>query len=191
MSPEFAIGLLTLIACPVLAQKVIPKPRTLAELNTQPLPTLRIVYCATSGYQRTLQQYVSLLSEKYEGQVLARGEAFQHSAWAHYVSYALTTLKLTLAALFMFKVNILRQLQSRYPRIVEFAINNRMLSTIFVFLLISTLEAKLTSTGHFEIYYNDVPVWSKLASGRFPTPGELFQIIDNQILIKNSPRISL
>ncbi|OQR78300.1 selT protein-like [Tropilaelaps mercedesae] len=151
----------------------------------------RLLVLSTSGYHRALQQYISLLSEKYQGQVLARGEAFQHAAWAHYVSYALTSLKLALAGLLLFKVNILSRLQSRYPRVVEFTINNRMLVTISVFLLISTLEAKLTSTGHFEIYYNDVPVWSKLASGRFPSPGELFQIIDHQILIKNTPRISL
>lgn len=104
----------------------------------------------------------------------------------------------------------------------------QMMVCMSIFLLISTLESRLSATGHFEIFYNgecsycleptrlishryhlnnsgtlsitpyyglvfvtDVPVWSKLASGRFPSPGELFQIIDNQILIKNTPKLSL
>lgn len=40
---------------------------------------------------------------------------------------------------------------------------------------------QLISSGAFEIYFNDVPIWSKLQSGRVPAPAELFQIIDNQL----------
>lgn len=35
--------------------------------------------------------------------------------------------------------------------------------------------------GAFEIIFNDVPVWSKLETGRIPQPPELFQIIENQL----------
>ncbi|XP_003741858.1 thioredoxin reductase-like selenoprotein T homolog CG3887 [Galendromus occidentalis] len=173
------------------SQKIIPKSRSLSDLPGGALPILRVVYCATSGYQRALEQYIVLLNEKYQGEVQARGEPFQHSTWSRYVSRSLTALKLGLAALLLFKVNLLGRLQSRFPRLVEFTVNNRMMVTMSIFLLISTLESRLSATGHFEIFYNDVPVWSKLASGRFPSPGELFQIIDNQILIKNTPRLSL
>jgi hypothetical protein len=31
----------------------------------------------------------------------------------------------------------------------------------------------------------DVPVWSKLETGRIPQPPELFQIIDNQLQFQN------
>lgn len=40
---------------------------------------------------------------------------------------------------------------------------------------------QLISSGAFEIYFNDVPIWSKLQAGRVPAPAELFQIIDNQL----------
>ena len=40
---------------------------------------------------------------------------------------------------------------------------------------------QLISTGAFEISLNDMPVWSKIESGRIPQPGELFQIIDNHM----------
>lgn len=40
---------------------------------------------------------------------------------------------------------------------------------------------QLVASGAFEISLNDVPVWSKLQTGRIPAPQELFQIIDNQL----------
>jgi selT/selW/selH-like putative selenoprotein len=52
------------------------------------------------------------------------------------------------------------------------------------FFISNTIEGQLISTGAFEISYNDVPVWSKLQSGRIPSPPELFQIIDNRDMIK-------
>ena len=44
-----------------------------------------------------------------------------------------------------------------------------------------------TSTGAFEISLNDMPVWSKIESGRIPQPGELFQIIDNHMNMNLGP----
>lgn len=35
--------------------------------------------------------------------------------------------------------------------------------------------------GAFEITFNDVPVWSKLETGRIPQPPELFSIIDSHM----------
>lgn len=52
---------------------------------------------------------------------------------------------------------------------------------MMVFFLCNAIEGQLVSTGAFEISFNDVPVWSKLETGRIPQPPELFQIIDNQI----------
>lgn len=40
---------------------------------------------------------------------------------------------------------------------------------------------QLISSGAFEISINDIPVWSKLETGRIPSPQELFQIIDSHI----------
>lgn len=40
---------------------------------------------------------------------------------------------------------------------------------------------QLISSGAFEISLNDVPVWSKLETGRIPAPQELFQIIDSHL----------
>lgn len=52
---------------------------------------------------------------------------------------------------------------------------------MMLFFLCNALEGLLVSTGAFEISFNDVPVWSKLETGRIPQPSELFQIIDNHL----------
>ena len=49
----------------------------------------------------------------------------------------------------------------------------------YVFSFVKLFQ--LISTGAFEISLNDMPVWSKIESGRIPQPGELFQIIDNHM----------
>lgn len=42
---------------------------------------------------------------------------------------------------------------------------------------------QLIASGAFEITLNDVPVWSKLQTGRIPAPQELFQIIDSHLML--------
>lgn len=52
---------------------------------------------------------------------------------------------------------------------------------MMLFFLSNIIEGQLISSGAFEIFLNDVPVWSKLETGRIPQPAELFQIIDNHM----------
>ena len=79
---------------------------------------------------------------------------------------------------------------------------------LFVPFSSAAVETQLISTGAFEITLNDMPVrvtrlhssnvlhhdfilkfhlfqvWSKIEAGRIPQPGELFQIIENQMNMK-------
>lgn len=56
------------------------------------------------------------------------------------------------------------------------------LSTKSIFtLFLDMLEAQLISSGAFEISLNDIPIWSKLATGRIPSPQELFSIIESHL----------
>ena len=75
-----------------------------------------------------------------------------------------------------------------------------MYASLMLFFLSNTIESQLMSSGAFEVFYNgmssdntfiqthlnlyligqDVPVWSKLTTGRIPSPPEMFEIIDNQ-----------
>lgn len=38
----------------------------------------------------------------------------------------------------------------------------------------------------FNFIFADIPVWSKLETGRIPQPAELFQIIDNYLMFDNN-----
>ena len=85
-----------------------------------------------------------------------------------------------------------------------------MYACILIFFVTNMVEGQLISTGAFEVSLNgmysltcllhiiviytcsrtkyvstllftDMPIWSKLESGRLPNPNELHQIIENQL----------
>ena len=58
-------------------------------------------------------------------------------------------------------------------------LNNKLYACLMVFFIGNAIESQLISTGAFEISLDNMPVWSKIESGRIPQPPELFQIIDN------------
>jgi len=58
---------------------------------------------------------------------------------------------------------------------------NKIYASLLTFFLCNFVENQLISTGAFELFFNDVPVWSKLQTGRLPNPAELFQIVDNNM----------
>jgi len=58
---------------------------------------------------------------------------------------------------------------------------NKIYASLLTFFICNFFENQLISTGAFELFFNDVPVWSKLQTGRLPSPAELFQIVDNNM----------
>jgi len=66
-------------------------------------------------------------------------------------------------------------------------LENKLYACMMTFFLCNAVETQLISTGAFEISLNDMPLWSKLESGRIPQPAELFQILDNQIKMGGLP----
>lgn len=77
------------------------------------------------------------------------------------------------------------------PNIFIWMTQNKIYACLMVFFLCNTIEGQLISTGAFEIIFNDVPVWSKIQTGRIPSPPELFQIIENHKLIRSSSASAL
>lgn len=57
---------------------------------------------------------------------------------------------------------------------------------MMLFFLCNLIEGQLIQSGAFEITLNDVPVWSKLETGRIPQPAELFHIIDTHLQFENN-----
>ena len=65
------------------------------------------------------------------------------------------------------------------PQWFKWLLENKLYACLMIFFLCNAVETHLVSTGAFEISLDEMPVWSKIESGRIPQPPELFQIIDN------------
>lgn len=78
-------------------------------------------------------------------------------------------------------------LQVETPSVYTWALENKMYACLFLFFISNAVEGQLLSTGAFEVSFNDVPVWSKLETGRIPSPQEIFQIIENHMNFNSKP----
>ncbi|XP_018301384.1 selT-like protein [Mycetomoellerius zeteki] len=145
----------------------------LTKLGAKTGPTLRFFYCYSCGYRKAFEQYVNILKQKYP-ELHVEGENFNPPGYHMLIAKALGTLKILIIILIVSGANFGLPLTS----IWQWCINNRFYSCILIFLIGNAIEGQLVSSGAFEIHFNDVPVWSKLETGRIPQPLELFQIID-------------
>ncbi|KAH0947714.1 hypothetical protein HN011_006885 [Eciton burchellii] len=157
----------------------------LTKFGTQSGPTLKFAYCYSCGYRKLFEQYASILKEKYP-ELHIEGQNFNPSGYAMIVAKTIGILKLVIIILiisgFDFDLQIRPLLQIRHllqiRPVWQWCIDNRFYSCILIFLICNAIEGQLISSGAFEIHFNDVPVWSKLETGRIPQPPELFHIID-------------
>ncbi|CAH8660127.1 unnamed protein product [Dicrocoelium dendriticum] len=67
------------------------------------------------------------------------------------------------------------------PSFVTYAHQNKVSFCLMSFFVGNLIESQLLSTGAFEVYFNDMPIWSKLDSQRIPQPHELIEIIKHQM----------
>ena len=52
---------------------------------------------------------------------------------------------------------------------------------MMIFFVSNLIEGQLMATGAFEIFLNDMPVWSKLETGQIPQPNVLIKILQNNL----------
>ncbi|KYN04212.1 PREDICTED: selT-like protein [Cyphomyrmex costatus] len=145
----------------------------LTKLGAKTGPTLRFFYCYSCGYKKAFEQYVNILKQKYP-ELHVEGENFDPPGYNMLIAKILGMLKILIIVLIISKTDFGLPITS----IWHWCINNRIYACMLVFLIGNALEGHLISSGAFEIHFNDVPVWSKLETGRIPQPLELFQIID-------------
>ena len=115
-------------------------------------------------------------------------------------------LKLLFIVLVVAGVNPFDFLGLATPSVWNWTQENKFYACLMTFFLCNAIEGQLVSTGAFEIKFNgkpaarntvrgltiycaclDVPLWSKLETGRIPQPPELFQMIDNHLNMNNGP----
>lgn len=98
-----------------------------------------------------------------------------------WMAQMLGAAKLLFIVMIIAGINMWEWLGQETPSWWTWFVNNKIYACMMVFFLCNAIEGQLISTGAFEISFNDVPVWSKLETGRIPQPPELFQIIDNHV----------
>ncbi|KAL5238779.1 hypothetical protein ACI65C_006189 [Semiaphis heraclei] len=143
--------------------------------------TLKFRYCYSCGYQKAFDQYSSILSEKYPN-LRIDGANYDPSV-AHLIAAKVLSLaKMAIIIAIGSGINVFEYIGNEQPNWWIWCTSNKIYACLVVFFGSNMFEGMLISTGAFELFLNDIPVWSKLETGRIPQPAELIQIIDNYLL---------
>uniref|UniRef100_A0A1I7T987 SelT-like protein n=1 Tax=Caenorhabditis tropicalis TaxID=1561998 RepID=A0A1I7T987_9PELO len=150
--------------------------------HAKDLPTLRVFYCVSCGYKQAFDQFTTFAKEKYPNMPV-EGANFAPVLWKAYVAQAVSFIKMALLVIVLTGSNPLERLGLGYPGILQHAHGNKMSSCMLLFMLGNLVEQSLISTGAFEIYLGNEQIWSKIESGRVPSPQEFMQLIDAQLAV--------
>jgi len=164
------------------AQKVskdIPAPK----LSNFAGPTLRFLYCYSWGYKKVFEQFAHAIQQKYPD-LYIEGDNYPPPPTRALVAQAMTILKMVAIACIIAGQNPFTWLNMDTPNIYTWALENKFYSVLMIFFISNAIEGQMISTGAFEIIFNDVPVWSKLDTGRIPSYQEMLQIIDNHMRLQ-------
>nr|SVE85762.1 EOG090X0DP2 [Daphnia pulicaria] len=149
------------------------------------------LYCQVDieGYRKVFEQYAVILQQKYPSLAI-EGENHPPPYLNQKIASILGILKILLILVVVSGTNIFEHLGVQTPSVWEWTQQNKFYACLMTFFLCNAVEGQLISTGAFEITLNDVPLWSKMETGRVPQPPELFQMIDNHLNMA-SPQLSL
>ncbi|XP_063972346.1 thioredoxin reductase-like selenoprotein T homolog CG3887 [Diachasmimorpha longicaudata] len=191
-SLRVSLGVLVII-CFIGAKVVVGDDEeiSLTKFGSKTGPTIQFFYCYSCGYKRVFEEYASILRHKYP-ELQIYGQNYDPPGYNMLLVKFLGTAKILIILLIISGINLTQWLgQQQQPFWWEWCLNNKFYACIMIFFVCNAIEGQLISSGAFEIHFNDVPVWSKLETGRVPQPPELFQIIDNHIQMLFPDRESL
>jgi len=110
-----------------------------------------------------------------------KGENYPPTFFKQKIAELLGVLKLLVIVLVIAGINVFDFCSIQTPSLWSWTQQNKFYACLMTFFVCNAIEGQLIATGAFEILLNDVPLWSKLETGRIPQPAELFQIIDNHL----------
>jgi len=148
-------------------------------------PTLKFLYCYSCGYRKMFDQYVTIIQQKYP-YLLIDGSNYDPPGFYLFMARLIGILKMFIIVCILGNINIFEYINRPRPGWWEWCTTNKLYACMMLFFLCNIIEGQLIQSGAFEISLNDVPVWSKLDTGRIPQPAELFQIIDSHLQFTNS-----
>ncbi|CAG7829431.1 unnamed protein product [Allacma fusca] len=126
-----------------------------------------------------------MIQERYPEIMLEAG-SFPPPPPRQYLAQFISLAKFLILGCIIMNINPFEYLGLGRPNLWMWVTQNKIYASLMCFFLCNLIETQLISTGAFEIYFNDVPIWSKIQTGRIPSPPELLQIVDNHLkLMKN------
>ncbi|XP_074597462.1 thioredoxin reductase-like selenoprotein T [Brevipalpus obovatus] len=151
--------------------------------NVMTGPRLRFSYCHSSGYKRIFDDYSRIVSEHFP-EITVFGENHNPDPKRMAFAQMVTITKFFLIALIISNINPFSFLGFATPTVWNIICAHRLYGVMMIFFLCNHIEDRLLRTGAFEITYNGILVWSKLKTGRILMPPELYQLINNQKMMK-------
>jgi len=150
-------------------------------------PVIKFMYCTSWGYKNAFDQYNSMIQQRHP-EIVVEGGAYPPPPQKKFLAQVVAVLKFLLLGCIIMGVNPLEHIGFGHIGATFWAwmSTNKIYAALMVFFLANFVENSLVSTGAFEIFFNDVPVWSKMQTGRVPSPPELLQIIDNNLKLLRS-----
>lgn len=143
-------------------------------------PTLKFFYCYSCGYRKAFEDYQMILTQKYP-LITVLGENFDPPFFYSLFAKVLSLGKIALISSLFSGINVFEPFGCNIPRWFQWCQSNKLYACMMIFFGCNAIESTLISTGAFEILFNDMPIWSKLETGRIPQPTELFQIIESHL----------
>lgn len=131
------------------------------------------------------EQFSHAIQQKYPD-LLIQGDNYPPPATRAIAAQALSIVKIVALLLIVSGQNPFTWFQAETPNFWNWALQNKIYACMMLFFLSNAIESQLISTGAFEIMFNDVPVWSKLETGRIPSPQEMFQILENHMRLNQA-----
>jgi selT/selW/selH-like putative selenoprotein len=126
-----------------------------------------------------------MLHQKYP-EIAIEGDNFPPGGARLQLAQFFSVAKIAVIVMVLASINLFQNVGQPTPGWWAWMLENKLYACMMTFFLCNAVETQLISTGAFEISLNDMPLWSKLESGRIPQPAELFQIIENHIRMRGA-----
>nr|Q9BN19.1 RecName: Full=Putative esophageal gland cell secretory protein 6; Flags: Precursor [Heterodera glycines]AAG21336.2 hypothetical esophageal gland cell secretory protein 6 [Heterodera glycines] len=147
------------------------------------MPPVKFSFCVSCGYRQAYEQFAQILREKYPG-IDIHGENYPPGILRTVGAQVIGMVKIALIVCVVSGRSPFPTLGLETPTFFQWMLSNRLSAALMLFLFSNAIEGMLQSTGAFEIYIESERIWSKLESGRVPSPPELFQAIDSHLAIR-------
>jgi thioredoxin reductase-like selenoprotein T len=131
------------------------------------------------------EQFSQLVRTHYPHMDVA-GDNYPPPPMQAYLARILSMVKMALLVCLLLGQNPFALMNLSTPTVYSWALSNRMYACLMIFFFSNSLESYLISTGAFEISVNDVPLWSKMQSGRLPSSEEFVQMLQTFATNMNS-----